>query len=91
MIEQTPAWDTADRMRKALRHADMGVQEMADYLGVARNTVSTWVNGRIRPSKQTLRLWALRCGVPLEWLTGAPKPGNRSFPTTVRARLAVVA
>lgn len=75
MSEQTnsspdPQWDVADRMRKALRTGDVGVQEMADYLGVARNTVSTWINGRITPSKQTLRLWSLRCGVRYEWLTG---------------------
>lgn len=78
-VDLLPSWDTADRMRKALRHSDVGVGEMADYLGVAPNTVSTWINGRIRPSKQTLRLWALRCGVPLEWLQGDPKSGNRSF------------
>ena len=65
-----PEWDLADRMRKALRESDIGVQEMADYLGVARNTVSTWINGRIEPSIQTLRLWAMRCGVPYEWLVG---------------------
>lgn len=63
-----PQWDRADRMRKALRHAGAGVQEIADYLGVSRNTVSTWINGRIDPSVQTLRLWALRCGVPYEWI-----------------------
>lgn len=75
MTEQTnstrdPEWDVADRMRKALRTADVGVQEMATYLGVARNTVSTWINGRIHPDNRTLRLWALRCGVRYEWLTG---------------------
>lgn len=63
-----PEWDQADRMRKALRYANVGVQEMADYLGVARNTVSTWINGRIDPSTQTLRLWAMRCGVDFCWL-----------------------
>ena len=63
-----PEWDTADRMRKALRDADLGVQEMADYLGVARNTVSTWINGRIPPSTQTLRLWAARTQVSYRWL-----------------------
>lgn len=63
-----PEWDTADRMRKALRVAGVGVQEMADYLGVDRSTVSTWINGRINPSAQTIRLWALRTGVPREWL-----------------------
>jgi transcriptional regulator with XRE-family HTH domain len=66
--DSVPEWDTADRMRKSLRAAGMGVQEMADYLGVARNTVSTWINGRIEPSTQTLRLWALRTGVPFAWL-----------------------
>jgi transcriptional regulator with XRE-family HTH domain len=69
-----PSWDMADRMRKSLRHADLGVQEIADYLGVARNTVSTWINGRIEPSTQTLRLWAMRTGVSFEWLAG-----NRDF------------
>jgi transcriptional regulator with XRE-family HTH domain len=63
-----PEWDLADRMRKCLRHAGIGVQEIADYLGVSRTTVSTWINGRIAPSTQTLRLWAMRTGVPYEWL-----------------------
>lgn len=83
MSEQTtagaavPQWDLADRMQKALRHAGVGVQEMADYLGVGRNTVSTWTHGRIRPSKQTLRLWALRCGVSYDWLvTGMVMPDS---------------
>jgi transcriptional regulator with XRE-family HTH domain len=73
-----PQWDLPDRMRKALRVSNIGVQEMADYLGVARNTVSTWINGRIEPSTQTLRLWAMRTGVPYEWLTegdDGPRPG----------------
>ena len=60
-----PEWDLADRMRKALRASGIGVQEIADYLGVTRSTVSNWVNGRIAPSVQTLRLWAIRCGVRL--------------------------
>jgi len=67
-----PEWDIADRMRKSLRHAGIGVQQMADYLDVDRSTVSTWINGRITPSTQTLRLWALRCGVDYAWLTGKP-------------------
>jgi len=66
-----PEWDVADRMRKALRHADVGVQEIADYLGVSRNTVSNWINGRIRPGVRDVRLWALRTGVPYYWLCHA--------------------
>lgn len=63
-------WDLADRMRKSLRASDIGVQEMAEYLGVSRNTVSTWINGRITPSRQTVRLWALRTGADYDWLNG---------------------
>lgn len=61
-------WDTADRMRKALRASGVRPGEMAAYLGVGHNTVSTWINGKIEPSVQTLRLWALRTGASLEWL-----------------------
>lgn len=63
-----PEWTLGDRMSKALRHAGVGVSEMADYLGVARNTVSTWLHDRIHPSRQTLLLWSVRTGVPLEWI-----------------------
>jgi transcriptional regulator with XRE-family HTH domain len=72
MTEQQPSgaptWDVADRMRKGLREANVGVQEMADYLGVARSTLGNWIGGRIEPSTQTLRLWALRCAIDYEWL-----------------------
>jgi hypothetical protein len=61
-------WDTADRLRKALRVAGVSVGEMADYLGVNRNTVGRYINGHGRPDRRTMRLWAIRCGVPLDWL-----------------------
>lgn len=66
-----PEWDLADRMRKALRHADIGMTEMADYLEVNRNTIGNWVNGHTRPTAATLRAWALRTGVQYDWLRGA--------------------
>lgn len=65
---RTLEWDIADRLRKALRVADLGVAEMADYLGVSRNTVGRYINGHGIPDRRTLMLWALRCGVPYEWL-----------------------
>lgn len=83
-----PQWDVADRMRKSLRHADIGVQEIADYLDVSRTTVSSWINGRITPSVQTLRLWAIRCGVDYEWLAGnsPPRPRRGGGDRSVRIR-----
>ncbi len=67
-------FDLADRMRKSLRVADIGVQEMADYLEVQRATVGRWINGHTSPSTATVKLWALRTGVPYEWLRGTVKP-----------------
>ena len=83
-VPAVPCWDLADRMRKSLRHADVGVQEMADYLGVARNTVSTWINGRVEPSTQTLRLWAMRTNVSYEWLAGRRDFNRRGAPGAAR-------
>lgn len=92
------SFDIADRMRKALRVSGCGVQEMADYLDVARNTVGTWINGKVAPTGPSLRLFALRTGVPLAWLkdgdvsdeTGTDPDGgpavdrvNKSLPNTV--------
>lgn len=69
-----PEFDMADRLRKALRHADVGVQEIADYLGVSRNTVGAWINGRTPPATAFVRLWAMRTGVPFEWLQNGTSP-----------------
>jgi len=70
-------FDTADRMRKSLRVSGYTVHDMAEYLGVTRGTVSTWINGHVEPSVQTLMLWAMQTGVPYEWLTGgAPVRGR---------------
>lgn len=94
-ITTVPEWDTADRMRKALREARINAGEMAAYLGVGRNTVSTWINGKIQPSTQTLRLWALRCGVSYEWLRNGScsqvgdGSRNRIFSTPAAARAAL--
>jgi len=77
-----PQWDMADRMRKTLRDSGISVQDVAEYLGVSRNTVSSWINGRITPDLTTQRLWAMRFGVPLTWLqTGEAGP---DIPTGLR-------
>jgi transcriptional regulator with XRE-family HTH domain len=63
-----PEWTLGDRMAKALNYSGVGVQEMADYLDVTRTSVSNWLHGRVRPSRQTLLLWAIRTGVDLDWI-----------------------
>ena len=65
-----------DRLRKSLQAADMTSQEMADYLEVNRNTVSRWINDEREPKRVILRLWAMRTGVPLEWIETGVTPEN---------------
>jgi transcriptional regulator with XRE-family HTH domain len=60
--------DRVDRMRKALRLADMEVNELAGLLGVSRNTVSSWINGRVDPKRASLMAFAHFTDVPYEWL-----------------------
>lgn len=63
-----PPWDIADRLRKSLRESDIGVGEMADYLGVSRNTIGAWINGRTPANPECLPAWAQLTGFPLAWL-----------------------
>lgn len=72
------AFTMADRLAKALDVAGITGTHMAEYLGISLNTVSNYTNGRTSPKKQTLRLWALKTGAPLEWIeTGIdPTEGN---------------
>ena len=77
-----PQWTLGDRLGKSLDHAGMGMQEMADYLGVSRNSVSNWVHGRVPPNQRTLLLWSMRTGVDIDWITrGATTTGW--FPASV--------
>lgn len=71
-----PEWDVTDRLRKALKHAGLGPGDMAAELGVSRNTVTNYLNGHTRIPGPALRLWAMRTGVPREWLETGKGPGG---------------
>lgn len=68
------------RLQMALREADISVQQMADELGMARTSLSRWLNDRGTPPRAVfVKQWALRTGVPVEWLmhgTVEPQPDD---------------
>lgn len=71
MTTQTiPEWLLTDRLRKAREHAGIEQAAMAAWLGVSRNTVGNYENGRTRPRLIVLRAWAQATSVDLAWLTG---------------------
>lgn len=53
----------------------MTAGDMAEYLGIARETISTWLNGKHKPSRSNVKLWALRTGVPYAWIV-EQEPGD---------------
>ena|GEM_PF-1313038 len=76
MINLNLEWDTADRIRKALRESGIGVSEAAERLEVNRNTIGNWINGHIMPNTQSLYAIAAITGVPYEWLKTGKAPSE---------------
>lgn len=68
-VEVIPQWTQGDRMRKAMEHAGIKTEElMAQELEVHRTTISRWLSDATTVRTIYLKQWALRCGVPYEWL-----------------------
>ncbi|MGA8544559.1 MAG: helix-turn-helix transcriptional regulator, partial [Mycobacterium sp.] len=63
---------------KSMQIAGLSVADMAAYQGVHRNSVSSWLNRRAQPRPANVRLWAIRTGVPYEWLTDGVWPDDES-------------
>jgi transcriptional regulator with XRE-family HTH domain len=92
--EVVPEWTIGDRMLKSRTVAGLTQTELADYLGMSRVSLSRYETGHNRPPLTVLRLWAMRCGVPLDWLrygdapplpdvvAGGPNPRPKRPPST---------
>lgn len=57
-----------DRLSKSLHVAGISTTEMAHELEMSRATISNYLNGHTKPKRLYLKMWALKTGVPLEWL-----------------------
>jgi DNA-binding XRE family transcriptional regulator len=71
------------RLRIAREEASLEQGELADLIGVSRQSISAAESGKSEPRKITLNAWALATGVPVKWLetgftTHHPKPGGGS-------------
>lgn len=67
-------FDLADRLRKSLRVSGVSVGSMAESLGVSRNTVSNWINGRGRPCEDQVTIWAAITDAPANWIETGELP-----------------
>lgn len=69
-----PRWTLADRLAKARHHCGYTQGELADRLGISRNSVSNYESGTTVPRRLVLRAWAEECAVPVEWLESGTIP-----------------
>jgi len=73
-----PKFDELDRLRKARESIRLDQAELAEKLGVARNTVGRWETGKTPVTKMVFSAYALATGVPIEWLiTGIDTTSDR--------------
>ena len=84
-----PTFTLGDRMWKARRHAEISTAEMASFLSVTRKTINNYEQERTTVPGAVLRVWAMRCGVPYEWLLSGdagPDGGNAQSRWMTRAK-----
>ena len=72
---RVPEFTFGDRLRKAREHAGVSTDEMAAVLEVSVRTIGNYENERTPVKGPVIKEWAMRCGVPYEWLrTGHVTP-----------------
>lgn len=67
-------FDLLDRLGKSLRVSGMSASAIAAELGVHRNTISNYLNGKTPIDRRTIVAWAHFTGVPLPWLESGATP-----------------
>lgn len=85
--ERIPQLTLGWRLKMALGD-EVSVQEMADYLGVSRQTAGRWMADKgAAPKRAFVVQWALRTGVSLKWLESGVGPfgpdGDHSSDSTL--------
>jgi transcriptional regulator with XRE-family HTH domain len=65
-----PRWTLADKLRKARQHAGLEQDELAEQLGIARQSVSNYERGQTTPNRPIVWAWADVTGVDRAWLLG---------------------
>lgn len=63
-----PEWTVADRLRKAREHAGMKQIELAEEIGVSRNSISNYESSVVAPRRIVINAWSAATKVPVSWL-----------------------
>lgn len=77
--ERVPHFTRGDRLRKARSLIGLNTRDFAHEIGVSHGTITNAENDKsVRPI--TLKQWAVRTGVPLEWLEHGDRPTSPDEP-----------
>jgi len=68
LVGTVPTWTLGDRLRKAREEAGLQQKDVADALGISRNSVGNYEAGHTKPRRLVLQAWAFQCGVSYGWL-----------------------
>lgn len=70
LVGNVPEWTLGDRLRKARQAANVSTEAMAADIGRTVHTISNYERDATRAPLSVVKLYAMRCQVPLEWLLG---------------------
>lgn len=79
---EVPTIEIRHRLRIAREFAGYERDELADKIGVSRNTIGNAESGRSKPRKIMMNAWALACGVPASWIITGEPHGDGPGPTS---------
>lgn len=79
-IGEIPSFTRGDRLRKARQLTGLTTREFADEIGVSQKSVTDAEGDRVTPRRITLMAYAMRTGVPIEWLETGQAPTMPSGP-----------
>ncbi len=73
-----PRWTVQDRLRKAREHAGLTSTELADRLGVHRNSVVNWENGGGKRGvpRTVILAYSAETGIDPDWIEHGDDPAR---------------
>lgn len=81
-----PEFELTDRLRRAREYAQLDQGELAEELGISRNSVGNYENGRRTPTRPYLLAWADVTGVDAFWLETGMAPAENDGSQVVRPK-----